>query len=175
MGLFDNINIARPQVEALAHVSRWLAFVIIDFALQMSNTKAVLAAIKDGLSPARVGTYEPEVHIKGGADTRAIALYTWNAQVSAALLAPLHFCEVVVRNAAANALEAVYGLRWPWNPVFILSLPDPQHRNIYNPRANLKKVASQQPSTGKVIPELNFVFWRSCLRIDTTCGCGTPI
>ena len=126
----------------------------------MSNTKAVLRAIKNGLSPARIGTYEAAVHITGHGDPRAVALYTWNAQVSAALFIPLHFCEVVVRNAAADALEAVYGARWPWNPVFVLSLPDPPHRNIYNPRANLNKVASQQPSTGKVIPELNFVFWQ---------------
>jgi hypothetical protein len=147
-------------VEAFAHVSRRLALTIIGFALQMSNTRAILSAIKDGLSPARIGTYEAEVRIKGDGDPRAVALYTWNAQVSAALFFLLHFCEVVVRNAAADAPEAVYGPRWPWNPVFILSLPDPPHRNIYNPRANLNKVASQQPSTGKVIPELNFVFWQ---------------
>lgn len=153
-------NIARPQVEAFAHVSRRLALPIIGFALQMSNTKAILSAIKDGLYPARIGTYEAQVHIKGNGDPRAVALYTWNAQVSAALFIPLHFCEVVVRNAAADALEAVYGVRWPWNPVFILSLPNPSYPNIYNPRANLNKVASQQPSTGKVIPELNFVFWQ---------------
>ncbi len=126
----------------------------------MSTTRAILSAIRDGLSPARIGTYEAAVRITGDGDPRAVALYTWNAQASAALLIPLHFCEVVVRNAAADALESVYGVRWPWNPVFILSLPDPSHRNIYNPRANLNKVASQQPSTGKVIPELNFVFWQ---------------
>jgi hypothetical protein len=126
----------------------------------MSNTKAVLSAIKDSLSRARIGTYEAAVHIKGDDDPRAVALYTWNAQISAALLIPLHFCEVVVRNAAADALEAVYGPRWPWNRVFVLSLPNPPRRNIYNARANLIRVASQQPSTGKVIPELNFVFWQ---------------
>jgi hypothetical protein len=126
----------------------------------MSTTKAVVKAIKDAMSPARIGTYETAVHQKGDSDPRAVALYAWNAQVSAALLAPLHFCEVVVRNAAADALEAVYGVNWPWNPVFILSLPDPARRNIYNPRTDLKKVASQQPSTGKLIPELKFVFWQ---------------
>jgi hypothetical protein len=126
----------------------------------MSTTKAILNAIKDGLSPARIATYEAAAGVTGDGDSRAIALYTWNAQVSAALFIPLHFCEVIVRNAAADALEAVYGARWPWNTVFVLSLPDHQHRNIYNPRANLIKVASQQPSAGKVIPELNFVFWQ---------------
>ena len=154
------MNISRPQVEAFAHVSRRLALMIIGFASEMSNTKAVLNAIRRGLSPARMATYEAAARITGDDDPRAVALYTWNAQVSAALFIPLHFCEVVVRNAAADALEAVYGDRWPWSQVFVLSLPDPQRRNIYNPRANLKKVASQQPSTGKVIAELNFVFWQ---------------
>jgi len=98
--------------------------------------------------------------IKGDGDPAAVALYAWNAQVSAAFLTPLHFCEVVVRNAAADALEAVYGARWPWNSVFVLSLPSPSARNIYNPRADLRGVASKQVSTGKVIPELKFVFWQ---------------
>ena len=133
----------------------------------MSNTKAILSAIRGGLSPARIGTYEVAVRITGDSDPRAAALYAWNAQASAALLIALHFCEVVVRNGAADALEAVYGARWPWNPVFILSLPNPPQRSIYNPRSNLKKVASQQPSTGKVIPELNFVFLAAAVHAST--------
>lgn len=126
----------------------------------MSTTKAVLSAIKDCLSHARIGRYEIAAHAKSDGDPSAIALYGWNAQISAALFTPLHFCEVVVRNAAADALEAVYGARWPWNSVFVLSLPNPSARNTYNPRADLRGVASKQPSTGKVIPELKFVFWQ---------------
>jgi hypothetical protein len=52
----------------------------------------------------------------------------------------------------------VYGPRWPWEHTFVLSLPNPQ-RN-YNPRRDLLRVAATQPSTGKAIPELKFVFWQ---------------
>lgn len=127
----------------------------------MSTTESILNAAKQCLSPARMGTYENATGSSGDSDTRALALYAWNAQVSAALLAPLHICEVVVRNAVSEALQAVYGDRWPWEATFVLSLPDP--KRFYNPRRDLKSAAAMQPSTGKVIPELKFVFWQEML------------
>jgi hypothetical protein len=127
----------------------------------MSNTIQVLQAIKDCLSHPRVGTYESATQCFGASDPSAIALYAWNAQVSSALLTPLHICEVVVRNAVSDALGGVYGPQWPWNNNFIRSLSNPPRgAGVYNPRADLTKVASRQPSTGKVIPELKFVFWQ---------------
>lgn len=125
----------------------------------MSSTRTILKAVKDSLSPARIGTYETAAGTSGDEDSRAIALYAWNAQISAALLAPLHICEVVIRNAATDALEADYGPRWPWERTFVLSLPDPSG-SYYSSRRDLKSVAAKQPSTGKVIPELKFVFWQ---------------
>jgi hypothetical protein len=124
----------------------------------MSTTKAILDAVKDALSHARISTYDLAVPKLSPEDPSALALYAWNAKVSAALLAPLHICEVVTRNAAADALEAVYGPRWPWDSTFALSLPNP--RGQYSPRRDLISVAASQPSTGKVIPELKFVFWQ---------------
>jgi len=65
-------------------------------------------AIKEALSAARLGTYEAAttaVPMLPG----ALALYAWNAQISAAMLAPLHLCEVVMRNAVSDALVAIYG------------------------------------------------------------------
>ena len=142
----------------MAHVSRWLVLLIVYFRLKMSSTKAILKAAKEFLSPARIETYEIATGTSGDEDSRALALYAWNAQVSSALLAPLHICEVVIRNVAAEALEAVYGPRWPWETTFVLSLPNPS-RN-YNSRRDLTSVAARQPTTGKVIPELKFVFWQ---------------
>jgi len=125
----------------------------------MSTTKAVLKAVKSSLSSARIGTYEAATGSLGDEDPRALVLYAWNAQVSAAFLAPLHICEVVIRNAVADALEVVYGPRWPWEATFLLSLPNsPGH--LYSSRRDLKGVAAKQPSTGKVIPELKFIFWQ---------------
>lgn len=114
-------------------------------------------AIKTALSSARIKTYETATaavpQLAG-----ALALYAWNAQVSAAMMNPLHICEVVVRNAVSDALEAVYGSRWPWNDAFLRSLPSPS--TGFNAREDLKKVRRKKASTGKVIPELKFVFWQ---------------
>ncbi len=99
----------------------------------------------------------------GDLSSAAVALYDWNAQVSGAFLAPLHICEVVIRNAVSDALTAVYGDRWPWSRVFEESLPD---SGGYNPRRDLRSARMDfntrrdRPTTGKVIPELKFVFWQ---------------
>lgn len=114
-------------------------------------------AIKHALSAPRIGTYEAATAASVPL-TGALALYAWNAQVSAALMAPLHICEVVVRNAAADAIARVYGSNWPWQQVFVVSLPDPTKG--YNPREELLKARIGQPNAGKVIPELKFIFWQ---------------
>ena len=88
----------------------------------------------------------------------ALELYDWNAQVSGAFMAPLHICEVVMRNAVSDALTAVYGARWPWSSVFEASLP--ASAAGYNPRGDLQRARTAHQTTGKVIPELKFVFWQ---------------
>lgn len=123
----------------------------------MSSTKAEVQAVKKALSAARMGTYESAAQV-GDGDPAALRLYAWNAQVSAALLAPLHICEVVVRNAVSEALEAQYGPRWPWSPGFEQSLPDPKIG--YSPRRDLQAARRSHATTGKVIPELKFAFWQ---------------
>lgn len=115
-------------------------------------------AIKSSISHARLSTYEAACPQDKNVQENAVKLYAWNAQVSASLLAPLHICEVVIRNAVAEALEAVYGSRWPWSQGFIQSLPSP--RVQYDPTRDLQKARRNQPTTGKVIPELKFVFWQ---------------
>jgi hypothetical protein len=116
-------------------------------------------AIEAALSVPRIATYVAAT--KGtpvlGA---AIALYSWNAQVSAALLNPLHLCEVVVRNAVSDALSTVYGTNWPWDATFYNSLPNPSPP-AFNPRRELARARHGQPSVGKVVAELKFVFWQT--------------
>ena len=123
----------------------------------MSTQESILA-VRSALSAARMETYEIATSAITGADFSALVLYAWNAQVSAALLAPLHICEVVIRNAISDAIEAVYGSRWPWSIGFEQSLPAPKLG--YSPRRDLQTARSRAPSTGKVIPELKFVFWQ---------------
>lgn len=123
-----------------------------------NNQKAIIDAVRATLSPARMGTYEAAVRIQSDNDSAALVLYAWNAKVSSALLAPLHICEVVIRNTVSDALEVLYGNRWPWSPTFERSLPDPQLG--YSPRRDLQSARRSARTAGKVIPELKFVFWQ---------------
>ena len=128
----------------------------------MSNPATILA-VRRALSLPRIETYERAVAATGNLSSAAVALYDWNAQISGAFMAPLHICEVVIRNAVSDALTAVYGDRWPWSRVFEESLPD---SSGYSPRRDLRSARTDfhtrrdRPTTGKVIPELKFVFWQ---------------
>lgn len=115
-------------------------------------------AIKQALSETRLATFEAATRVEPVL-SNALALYAWNAQVAAAMLAPLHVCEVVLRNAVSDAIEAVYGHRWPWSPGFEKSLPD--SAKGYSPRRDLIQARESRVNQGKVIAELPFFFWQT--------------
>jgi hypothetical protein len=126
----------------------------------MSTTPPELTILTT-LSRARMATYEiATTRIPQQSNpVDALALYGWNAQVSSALLLPLHMCEVVIRNAVSDALELVYGAGWPWSPGLLRSLPMPQ--TGYRARSDLHATGARFNTTGKVIPELKFIFWQT--------------
>ncbi|SDN24752.1 hypothetical protein [Vreelandella arcis] len=124
----------------------------------MTSTKEQIQAIRTALTPARMSTYEKAANSREGDDPSALNLYVWNAQLSGAFMAPLHICEVVVRNAISDALEEKYGQRWPWSSGFEQSLPSPPVG--YNPRQDLFNARRGAHTAGKVIPELKFAFWQ---------------
>ena len=132
-----------------------------------NNQKTTINAVRAALSAARMGTFEAAAGVQSDDDPAALLLYAWNAEVSGAFLAPLHVCEVVIRNAVSDALEALYGPRWPWSATFERSLPDPMQG--YSPRRDLQSARRAAQTTGKVIPELKFVFWQKMFtgRYDT--------
>ena len=132
-----------------------------------NNQKTTIDAVRAALSAARMGTFEAAAGVQSDDDPAALLLYAWNAEVSGAFLAPLHVCEVVIRNAVSDALEALYGPRWPWSATFERSLPDPMQG--YSPRRDLQNARRAAQTTGKVIPELKFVFWQKMFtgRYDT--------
>lgn len=121
---------------------------------------AQVASLYRTLSASRMKTFDDAVM---HSTCSALDLYAWNANVSASLLAPLHICEVSLRNAIAEAIEYKYGPNWPWDASFQRSLPDPGGRGVYSPRRDIANVASRYQSTGKIIPELKFVFWETML------------
>lgn len=115
-------------------------------------------SVRRAFSPARMETYEAKARSVGLGMEGALALYAWNAQVCGALLPLLHICEVVIRNAVADAFEAIHGPRWPWNPGFERSLPR-QAGPGYDALSDLQGVRSKAKTTGHVVAELKFVFW----------------
>lgn len=123
-------------------------------------TSAEASAIVSCLSVPRVGTYKAACTPASGEDPHvaALRLYRWNVEVSAAFMAPIHLCEVAIRNAVSEALTAVYGPQWPWSASLRQALPTTTPPN-YSPKRDLVKVAQNYATTGKVIPELKFVFW----------------
>lgn len=89
--------------------------------------------------------------------TKALKLYQWNLQLSSAFVIPIHLLEVSIRNAVVEALENIHTSNWPWTQGFIRSLPNPT--STYSPRKDLMSVARREPTMGKVVAELKFVFW----------------
>jgi len=126
----------------------------------MSSIENQIVALKSALSAARISTYEIAAGTIGNEDLSGLNLYLWNAQISGELLTPLHICEVVIRNAVADAIGQQYGDEWPWSKTFQTSLPSSSSPKFYNPQKNLRDVSKKQVTVGKVIPELNFVFWQ---------------
>ena len=117
-----------------------------------------VAAVRATITAARVSTYDASVPTGDEHTRRALALYVWNAEIASEFLVPLHLCEVAIRNAVSDAVSAQYGPRWPWVDGFVKSLPDP--KKGYNPRRDVMTVRHKVATTGKVIPEVKFVFWQ---------------
>lgn len=107
------------------------------------------------LSEPRFATYLQHRHNNR---QDALALYQWNLEISAALIVPIQIFEVAIRNAVAEVLENVHTQNWPWTQGFITSLPNP--KKGYSARQDLLNVGAQQPTMGKVVAELKFIFWQ---------------
>lgn len=132
----------------------------------VSQFRGNLNAVEAALSQPRFGTY---LAAKNGVYEDAMDLYEWNAKASNALFFPMHVCEVSIRNAASEAIGAVFGPNWPYSTAFQTMLPS-KGGFTFNPRRELVKVAAKYPaSPGKVVADLKFVFWESVFtnRFDT--------
>ena len=117
---------------------------------------AELHELPEVISGPRFATY---LQATGNDSARALALYEWNLDLSAAFIVPLQVCEVAVRNGIAEAIAKVHGPTWPWSNGFLRSLPRPKRPSDYNPEADLRAVATRLPTTGKIVAELKLAFW----------------
>lgn len=130
--------------------------------MPLSNDE--IQRIQQSLSEARFQTYLDAVCQNL---FEATTLYEWNVRISSALTIPLHFFEIVNRNAILSAIIEVYGADWYETESFRLALPNPRG-NFYSPRNDLSNVVRNLRydgvlSAGKVVAELKFVFWEQML------------
>ncbi|KGQ62470.1 Abi family protein [Gallibacterium anatis] len=135
------------------------------------------------LSQARIETYlsyfkdEDDLSLK---DMQAYELYIWNIQISAALLEVISLYEVALRNAIINALEPSYMPYSILHDRFIRALKPEAREELLrivnklsshktykfhftNGRSQPLKIDTNEISPGKVVAELNFIFWENML------------
>lgn len=117
---------------------------------QISDLEAVISA-------PRFATY---LRAMGGDRNAAMALYCWNAELSAAFYVMIQFCELSIRNAAVEALEVEFGENWHLSKGFLYTLPVLRGGKGYQPRKDLEDCARRLPTAGKVVAELSFAFWQ---------------
>jgi len=106
------------------------------------------------VSKARWTTY---LHAAAMVDTCPTLLYLWNMRLCGALLMPLHLVEILVRNAAAEALGSQHGPAWPHNDAFRRRLP--RVHTGYCAGSELEKAISRSTRVDDVVAGLSFAFW----------------
>ncbi|MBG0831655.1 Abi family protein [Planomonospora sp. ID67723] len=115
------------------------------------------------MSPERLGRYRTAV---GGDLRQAIALYEWNATISATFWSTLGHLEVLIRNAMHQQLTAwstaSYAQpRWYLDPGRVFS--DQTRREIAKARGRATLNGRRPETIGHVVAELSFGFWRYLL------------
>lgn len=110
----------------------------------------------------RLGTYLASV---GGDPARAVRLYTWNIEVSAAFWGPLQAVEVVLRNALHQQMHALFAREDWWNDPLVALHHDQQQQVA----KTLAKLAKRKPGfgSGHVVAELTLGFWTGLLGRGT--------
>jgi hypothetical protein len=106
--------------------------------------------------------FAPYVTEAKGDYERALALYIWNARVSAAMFETLHHVEVTLRNAIDAQFEPVVvsaapTATWLYDPKI---LNDTSRRRVEETVLRIRRDGSQ-PTRGRVVAGLAFGFWRA--------------
>lgn len=125
----------------------------IDFPYNSS----VINALEASLSVERLASY---LNRTGQDKERALHLYVWNTEVSAALYAPLQGLEVALRNAMHRELTGVYGATWFDNQATRLAVGEV--RRVSQAKDSLAR-SRHAIVPARMVPELSFGFWVSLL------------
>lgn len=93
----------------------------------------------------------------------ALALYQWNINLCSEFFKIVHFCEIGLRNAVAEAISNVHGANWPWEPGFIASLHSP--RRGYSQKRELTRCIERlEKDSEHITNSLSFAFWERMLH-----------
>jgi hypothetical protein len=106
--------------------------------------------------------FAPYLEEAGGKHEKAVALYIWNAQISAAAFETLHHVEVILRNAVDAQfapLESGAAPRDTWleNPAV---LNDASRQRVHETIGRISR-EGKMPTRGRVVAGLSFGFWRA--------------
>lgn len=123
-----------------------------------ANDAASLSQLEETLTRPRLSKYLKATRYNL---QQALRLYIQNTQVSAAMMADLHYIEVALRNKLDRELAARFGPEWFKDATF-LNLVDGRSQAILlkaekSASKHWPKGAALPP--GKVIAELTFGFW----------------
>lgn len=119
----------------------------------------MLKQLEPTLSPARIGTY---MLAAGHDESRALALYLWNAQLGEAFHLPIQAVEIALRNRINCVLVRSFGVDWWREPAFQALAEKRQNDSINEVVTRIAK-RGQSLVTGQIVAGLSFGFWVSML------------
>lgn len=105
----------------------------------------------------------PYVGVTSSAD-QALALYSWNLQLAAALMLSLHMFEICLRNRLATYLTTKYGPNWPYSTAALRQMTGSDRRRITLLIADLQTShRGRAPTVDEIIAHISLGFWASLL------------
>lgn len=91
---------------------------------------------------------------------QAVRLYLWNCILCEAFLIPLHFCEIVCRNALQRGLRAKLGNNWYENETFLKILDERYRKELGDAIKQERKQQGGAMTAHHVVSALSFGFWQ---------------
>jgi hypothetical protein len=120
-------------------------------------TPNIINALEAALSSERLTAY---LQAMGGHQERALRLYLWNTEVSAAFYGPLQGLEIALRNALHRELSRVYGASWYDVPSLPLS---PRAQSLISDAKAAIAQGRKSVIPPRVVAELSLGFWIALL------------
>lgn len=126
--------------------------------MQLTNapTARQFLAVEQALQTERLARYLPAAGMDKAA---AMDLYLWNCAICEAFFVPLHFCEIVCRNAIHRALLFHLGQNWYDNATFRKVLNPRFLSDLDNALYDERKQHGTQMTAHHVASALMFGFW----------------